>query len=719
MTFEPFENRQRFDAHDKVRGRTQYAADFQFPKMLYAMLVPARIAKGKMKALPVAAALRVPGVLRVLTPDDFPAAPPIEKEGPPPPPVTLVTDIAYRGQVVAVVLAETLEAAVEGAEAVRPVFESVKFVPLMDSEGGKREAADNIIAGNAEAAFGTATAIVEETYNSPTQHHNPIEMLSTIATWRDGRLTIHESTQYTSGVRGTVARSLKLDPTKIDVKCGSIGGAFGQKGVIQVQTALVAQAAILTGRPVKLVTPRGQIFHLASYRPYSRHKVKIGADANGKLVAARYHAEHEQSPAGTFPPSDYHEAPLRMYGINDYHGTADNIRIDRQNPGYMRAPHPHPSCFAYESAVDELAYKIGRDPVALRLANDTRIDPRNGNPLSSRFLNECLEIGAKRFDWARRTPEPGSLQAEDGSLIGLGVACGAYPSMMTPAVATLRISANGNTRYASSGHEMGQGIRTAIAAILIEGLQLDPAKLEIVIGDTTAAPQHNTAGSWGTASAVPVAALAVEKMRASVAELLEGKKLPGNLHSQLAKVRRPFVEVEVTQLAVGQDATVLKALPFGGYAVAGPEYPAFTTMSYIAHFVEVRIEPTTKRIRMPRAVSIADCGRVISPRTAESQVRGGVVWAFSAALREVTEIDPRYGGYLNNDLADYVVAVNADIGEIDVGLIDKPDPLTNAVGVKGLGEVAMVGASAAIANAVFHATGRRLRELPIRLEDLL
>jgi xanthine dehydrogenase YagR molybdenum-binding subunit len=254
---------------------------------------------------------------------------------------------------------------------------------------------------------------------------------------------------------------------------------------------------------------------------------------------------------------------------------------------------------------------------------------------------------------------------------------------------------------------------------LIEHLAIDPSKLDIQIGDTAAAPQHATAGSWGSASTAPIALKAAEKMRAALLELLDGRTPGGTVHQQLAAIRRPFLQIEVSRIAPGQAIASLDALRRGEFAVAGPEYPAFTTMSYIAHFIEVHIEPLTRRIRVPRVVSVADCGRVVSPKTAASQVFGGVVWGIGAALREATDVDPRFGSYVNNDLADYVVPVNADIGAIDVSFIDEPDPLVNEVGLKGVGEVAMVGVAAAIANAVFHATGKRLRDFPIRLEHLL
>ena len=562
-----------------------------------------------------------------------------------------------------------------------------------------------------------ATTTIEAEYETPNQHHNPIEMLSTVAVWSGGRLTLYESTQSATLVKAKMAQSLRLDHSLIDVKSSTLGGSFGQK-TVQRQAALVARAAMITGRPVKMVMPRGQIFHNATFRPLSRHTIKLGADAAGKMIAVEYHAEHQQSRLGQFPPS-YHDEPVQLYGIADYAGTTANVRIDTQAPGFMRTPHPHPSCFAFEGAVDELAYKLGRDPVAFRLAHRATIDPVTGNPLSSCFLNECIVEGARRFGWERRNPRPASSVLPDGTQVGWGVGCGSYHANTMANIATLRVAADGTTRFALSAHEMGQGIRTAIAAVLLRELEIDPNKLDIVIGDTTAAPQHTTGGSWGTASTAPVTEKAARQLKVSVDELLAGRRIGGNLHQQLAAVRRPFVEVEVSQLGPGQEPNVLEQLRNTGYAMSGPAYPEFSSFSYVAHFVEVRVEPRTRRVRVPRVVSIADCGRVISPRTAESQMRGGVVWGIGSALREETAVDPRYGGWLNDDLADYVVAVNADIGEIDVGFIDRPDPLLNTIGAKGVGEVALAGVSAAVANAIYHATGRRLRRMPIRIEDLL
>ncbi len=314
---------------------------------------------------------------------------------------------------------------------------------------------------------------------------------------------------------------------------------------------------------------------------------------------------------------------------------------------------------------------------------------------------------------------PQSMRAGDGTLIGWGVAAGAYPGLIVPTVARLKVTDDGGVRLSIGGHEMGQGIRTALAAAVARKLAVPPEGVVVLVGDTRIAPQHVTAGSWGTASAVPTASDAAEAMLQGLDQLAPGRSSNQTPAQILKSVGRPLLEVEVRRKAPGQPDAIYDRLAAGLPCVGGPIFADFVTFSYIAHFVEVRVEPGTRRIRVPRVVSVADCGRVISPRTAASQVRGGVVWGIGATLREASEVDPRYGGFLNADLAEYVLPVNADIGSIDVEFIDEPDLQFNSAGAKGVGEVSLTGVAPAIANAVFHATGRRVRDLPIRVEHVL
>jgi xanthine dehydrogenase YagR molybdenum-binding subunit len=314
---------------------------------------------------------------------------------------------------------------------------------------------------------------------------------------------------------------------------------------------------------------------------------------------------------------------------------------------------------------------------------------------------------------------PQSMRADDGSFIGWGVAAGAYPGVIVPTVARLKVTDDGGVVISIGGHEMGQGIRTALAATVSHKLGVPAENVVAVIGDTRAAPQHLTAGSWGTASAIPAADDAADAMLMALAELTPSAYSNRTPAQILKAAGRPSLEVEVRRKAPGQPDAIYDRLAAGLPSIGGPVFADFVTFSYIAHFVEVRVEPNTRRVRVPRVISVADCGRVMSPRTAASQVRGGVIWGIGATLREASEVDPRYGGFLNADLAEYVVPVNADIGSIDVEFVDEPDFKFNRSGVKGLGEVSMTGVAPAISNAVYHATGRRLRDLPIRIEHLL
>jgi xanthine dehydrogenase YagR molybdenum-binding subunit len=732
-TRESFPDVARVDGRDKVRGATVYGADHHPPNLAHAMLAVAQIGRGQVVDIDVEAAQAVPGVRLVLTHRDMAG---IKADGylfgtghafqsfqP-----MLGPTIAYRGQPIALVVADTLEAAIEGASLVRAEYVTESFTVAIDAPGAETIAqAESPLpkplfadknAGDADAALSRAAVTIDAVYISPPQHQNPIELIATVAEWDGDMLTIHEGTQGVNVVRHGVAAELGMSPDKVRVISPYVGGGFGQKNSLQAQTVIVAVAARRLGRPVKLVVPRAQIFHDASFRPTNRHRIRLGADRSGRIVAAVHETDQQTSRHDLFP-SLYADTSARLHGIPNFRSRERLVRTDVQTPGFMRAPWEHAAAFAFESAVDELAYELDRDPVALRLANEPTTDPVSGKPFSSRHLAECLQRGATMFGWERRTMAPGSMRESDGTQVGWGVASGAYPASTTPAIARLRVADDGTISINVGVQEMGQGARNAVAATVADVLQVAAAQVTTLLGDTAGAPPHLTAGSWGTATAVPAARRTALDMVAALRKL--GFKGGGSATPQefLRAVGRPFLEVEARHRAPGQPDAVFDRLNQGLLALGGPEYPEFVSFSYIAHFVEVRVEPNTRRVRVPRVVSVADCGRVLSPRTARSQVLGGVVWGIGASLREASEVDPRYGGFLNADLAEYVIPVNADIGDIRVDFVDEPDPLLNNAGVKGLGEVAMVGVAAAVANAVFHATGRRVRALPIRIEDLL
>jgi xanthine dehydrogenase YagR molybdenum-binding subunit len=394
----------------------------------------------------------------------------------------------------------------------------------------------------------------------------------------------------------------------------------------------------------------------------------------------------------------------------------------------MRAPWEHIAAFAIESTVDELAYALDMDPVELRMANDAPIDPVTGKPFSSRHVAECLRRGADHFGWSKRDPKPGSMRAANGDLLGWGVAIGLYPGTSVPAKARVRLHRDGSVDVSVGAHEMGQGMRSTIALIVADRLGVDATGVRLTIGDTTVPPQLLTAGAWGTASAGPAVYEACNDVREELLSLAgtqsngalnEAPRLsPMAIAQALDKAGRPFVEATSLRLAPGQPAEAFDRAQQGLVAIAGPEYPDFVCFQFVAHFIEVTIDPRTYQVRVSRAVSVVDCGKVISARTARSQVLGGLVWGIGACLREVSEVDPRFGGFLNANLAEYQVPVNADIGDYSVEFIDEADSTFNPIGAKGLGEVVMAGVAPAIANAIHHATGHRFRSLPIRLDDL-
>ncbi len=747
---------ERVEGPDKVTGRARYMGDERPGRMAHAAIVPAQIGKGFVEGVDTTLAERVPGFLLALTLENMQRFEPIQfgqtgghaSQSFQP---LQSNRVAYRGQAVAMVMAETLEAAQEAAWLVKVSYRREPFAVQLDAPGGESVALPKAIplppfgekvTGDAEAAMKTAEVTVDGLYETPAQHQNPIELLTTIAAWDGDKLTVHEPTQNSEAVRNGVATQLAVPPANVRVVSTLLGGSFGQRNSMLPWTAIVAVAAKRLARPVKLTITRGQLYHAAAFRAASRQRIRLGARPDGTIVAALHETQQQTSRFDTMPPLQAH-ITAHLYGIDNFRSVTRVTRLDTQTPGFMRAPHEMPASFAFEGAMDELAVALGMDPVALRLKNDTDRDPISKKAFSSRHVAACLRRGAERFEWSRRDPRPGSMRTPQGALIGMGVALGTYKASTSPAVAKVRLLANGTVEASVAGHEMGQGMRTALAITVAGPLGIAPAAVQLTIGDTIAPPQHLTAGSWGTASAVPAIESAATELRtrliglartdersplrgarAEDLRLTEGRVVHADgrridFAQLLAAVGRPFVEAQTTRVAPGQNEQALARVASGRTSQVGPEYPGFVSFSYVAHFSEVHIDPATRHIRMHRSVAVIDCGKVVSPTTSRSQALGGLVWGIGAALREVSEVDPRFGGFVNTDLAEYVIPVHADMGEMTVDFIDIPDTQLNTAGVKGLGEVVCVGAAASIANAVFHATGHRFRKLPIRIDDVL
>jgi xanthine dehydrogenase YagR molybdenum-binding subunit len=718
----------RVDAYEKVTGQAAYGTDRVPEGVAYAMLALARIGRGRVTRVDTTAAEAVPGVLLAVTRFDaeelrgagfimgggfsFQSLQPL-----------LDDHIAYRGQPIALIVAENLVAATEAAELVTAEYDTEPFAVHLGAEGATTLVQEEAIplpfladikVGDADAAVDASPVRIDSTYEYAAQHAVPMELNGGVVEWRGDTLVVHEGTQNAAALRHGLAQQLGIDAADIEVRSPYVGGGFGQKNSLQPHLGPLALVARRLGRPVKLVLARTQTFHNGSFRPATRHRVRLGADASGKILAAVHEVDQQTSRHDLFPAM-HTEVTSRLYGFPAFRGRHRLVQTDVQTPGYMRAPFESSAAFAFESAVDELAYATGQDPVALRLANDTMTDPVTGRPFSTRFLAECLRRGAEEFGWADRNPEPGSMRADDGSFIGWGVAAGNYPGSIVPAVAHLTAGADGCVTVGVDGHEMGQGIRSAIALLVAGDLGIPARDVEVRVGDTRFAAQHLTAGSWGTASALPAVHAGLRELRKHLNVADTGEV---DVAAAVERAGHP-VEVEASTLGPGQPPEALDQAKAGHLAISGPVFPEFSTFSWVAHFVEVRVEPTTCRIRVPRVVSVVDCGRVASPVTAASQVRGAVVWGIGGALREESLADDRFGGFLNSTLEEYPIMVNADVHRVDVAFVDEPDLLFNPVGVKGLGEVAMVGVAAAVANAVHHATGKRHHRLPIRLDDVL
>jgi xanthine dehydrogenase YagR molybdenum-binding subunit len=737
----------RIDGVAKVTGAARYASDEQVTNPAFAYLVTSTIARGRIGSFDLRRAQAVTGVLDILTHENVGGeTKPVP--GPDGGPTTTTLEsgqIWHDGQIIAIVVADTYEAAREAANKVGVNYVQEQPSSSFDSPGTetqrhKPQKGPDPNKGDADAAFAAAPVKIEARYSTPTQHHNPIELFTVTCAWDGPKLTIFEPSQFMWGTKNSVAAQLKIDPENVRAISRYIGGAFGSKGA-NPRTAWIAIAAKRIGRPVKLVPTRDQGFTIATYRAETRQHIKLGAAADGRLTSF-FHEGWEV----TSRPSGYNvagvESTARMYSCPNIATAVNVVHADRNTPGFMRAPPETPYMFALESAMDELAYELKMDPVELRRINETQTDPVSGLPFSSRSLMQCFDQAASKFGWGNRSAQPGATRDGDW-LVGCGCATACYPSNMGPAAARVSLTADGKAMVGLAGHEIGTGAYTLVAITAARFLGLKTENVTVRMGDSDLPPVMIAGGSNNAASAANVVAKACEELRQRIARaaanaadspfhgtdpqrlnLAEGTltDFAGGSEPLSRAVARTGhrLEVYVENVPPGlPDSAVADMSKGKATMLSGAGRKDVTAYAFGAHFVEVRVHSRTREIRVSRVVSAFAAGTIVNPKTAHSQFMGGAIWGLSSALLEETEMDAGAARYINDNLADYLVAVNADVPPVEIIMIPEKDDRVNPLGIKGIGEIGIVGMNAAVANAVFHATGRRIRELPIRTEKLL
>jgi xanthine dehydrogenase YagR molybdenum-binding subunit len=723
----------RRDARLKVMGAARYAAEFPVADLVHAVLVQSTIAAGAIIAMETDEAERMPGVLAVITPENAIRLRQMEPSGQTLTAPTLQNrDILYNGQHLAVVVADTLEHAQDAASHVRVRYREDEAAVEIDQllsqawvpkhfRNGLRDPDSR--RGDPEAAFEAAPVKVEVTYSTPVEHHNPMEPHATIAHWDGDQLSVWTATQGVAGARDTLAKLFGLTPEKVRVFSPFLGGGFGCKGNTWPPATLTAMAARQVGRPVKLVLSRAQMFTSNGYRPRTIQRLRLGADKDGTLLSLRHDGFCQMSdPAlGEFA-EPVGLASEMLYAVPAVAVTHRLVSVNQGLPTYMRAPGKAPGVFALECAMDELAVALEMDPIALRLKNYAETDPHEGKPFSTKKLRECYELGAEAFGWSRRSAAPRSMRDGD-VLIGWGMATSTYPVNRSAAGAIVRMGADGSVVVRSGTQDIGTGTYTVMTQVAADTLRLPVTRVRAVLGDS-ALPRAPVSGGSQTAASVGNAVLAASfALRARVIELARRDRRAGlaglpeeSLRFENGTVIGPGKRVRLDELLAHNGMEFIEA---EANVKPGTEMQHFSMHAFGAQFAKVRVDEALGEIRVSRYVGAFDVGRVVNAKTARSQLIGGITYGLGMALLERTLLDPEMGRIVNANLVDYLVPVNADVPDITTILVENDDGNANPLGVKGMGELPMVGVAAAVANAVFHATGRRVRDLPISPEHVL
>jgi xanthine dehydrogenase YagR molybdenum-binding subunit len=727
----------RVDGRLKVTGGARYTADISLAAVAHAAIVYSTIASGRIVSIDTVAAENAPGVLVVLTHKNMPRMNPVPWSHLRPQGQTYLPlqddQIHYAGQPIALVVAATPDQATYAGTLIKVVYEAHPPI-VFDLRTAKDDAAEppqrmwplSSLVGNADKAIADAAVKIDATYTMPDRHHNQMEPHATLAVWDDdGTLTLYDSTQMVVGTRKLASLVLGVPEEKINVVCEFLGGGFGGKSWSWPHTLLAALAAKVVNRPVRVQLTRAQMYSMVGHQAATVQTIALGADRDGRLSGIRHDSVN---PTSVF--DDYVEyaalASRHLWrasgGISTSHRV---VHVNRNSPVVLRAPMEAQGHFALESAMDELAYATGVDPVELRLRNDTDTDPYSGRPFSTRALRECLTKGAARFGWGKRTPEPRSMR--DGRyLIGQGVAAAIFTHWRWPGKARVTLNGDGSALVEAAAHDIGTGTYTVMTQVAADALGMAPDRVTVRLGDTRLPESHPAIGSATVPNATAAVMLAARAARDKAVELaLSGRDAP------FAGAAPEDVIVAESRLALTKtnlNITYAELLARNGLSslvgdghydpveeVNGPK----AIFSFSAVFAEVRVDPDLGLVRLTRFVGAYDAGRIINPKTARSQAIGGIIWGVGQALLEQSETDPASGQFVNRNYSGYLVTTNADIPELDVLFVGGFDEEASPLGAKGLGELTAVSVAPAIANAVYHATGKRIRDLPITVERLL
>jgi len=695
----------RIDGRMKVTGGAKYSAEYQVAGITYGVLVGSTVASGSIKTIDAKKAENAPGVLSVITYLNAPKIPGYQTDKPSPKGALKIfydDKIYFQGQPVALVIADTFERALFAASLVKATYNATAFQTSLKNNlanGISPRNGKDYVKGS-EDAYKTAPVKVEQEYTIPTEVHNPMELGATIARWdADDKLTIYTKTQGVKSAQRSIAHAFNLPPDNVHVTAPFVGGAFGSALRTWPHEIAAAMAAQVVKKPVKLVLSRADMFTSIGYRPQAWQKIALGATADGKLVGISHEAAGQTSAYEDFTEGVVNISQL-MYACPNVNTKYRIVSLNVNTPTPMRGPGEATGAFALESAMDELAYALNIDPIELRMRNYAETDPQTGKPYSSKFLSDAYKLGADAIGWSKRNPKP-DMVMENGWLAGYGMAAGMFGAYRGSATVVARLLADGTLHIETAVTDIGPGTGTAMTTIASEVMGISSDKINFKLGDSAMPPSPTQGGSSVTATVGSAVSDACNQLKEKL------KELNGNSESTASGYAQILQQHNLQQLEVNVTSK------------GGPELGKYASYSWSVHFIKVLVNPATGVVKIDKGLSVADAGHIVSPKTARSQMIGGSIMGAGMALMEEAVIDHRYGRLVNNNFADYHMPVQADIPQIEALFVNKPDPYLNPMGSKGMGEIATIGVCAAVANAVFNATGKRVRDLPITPDKLV